>query len=66
VNNKAIHLELGLGSDGTFLGSDFEDMYCLCNGGAGAMLRFPGGGITRLLCGPAGVLAEPIHLPDGL
>lgn len=66
MSNKVIHLELGLGSDGAFLGFGFEDMYCLCNGGAGAMLRFPDGGITRLLCGHAGVLTEPIHLLDGL
>jgi hypothetical protein len=43
-------LALGLGSEGAFLGFGLEDMYCFCEGGGGAMFRFLGDSIPRLLC----------------
>ncbi len=44
-----IHLALGLGSEGAFLGLGLEDMYCFCNGVEGAMFRFLGDAI-RMQC----------------
>jgi hypothetical protein len=55
---EEIYLELGLGSDGAFLGLGLEDIYCFCNGVGRAMIRWLG--VRVLQYWFAGILLEEL------